>query len=433
MTVNNPAKWTAETPNLYTAVLSLSDGRNAPELLSQRVGFREIEILGREFRVNGVPIKLKGANRHESNVNTGHYVTEANMIEDIKLLKQANCNHVRTSHYSDDPRWYELCDEYGLYLVGEANVECHGNQGLSSEPRMEKMFVDRNVANVENFKNHPSILIWSLGNESGRGPNLRTAEMKVRSLDGTRPTHYEGFGIGDNNPAGIDSQMYTQPNPLAGIAQNNDLDKPMYLCEYAHAMFNSMGALGEYNDVFDQYPSLLGGAIWEWEDQGIWNRRDPKRQYIAYGGGFGEFPNDHYFIQRRGLLRQNAEAALPRSQARLPVDQVRAGRFGQGTNQSQEQICVHRLERVSRLLVGDRRRRDGAKREIARAEVGAGCRDDAGDSDESVRAQAGRDVSFERGDGDRPRRQLGAVGHRDGARKWNCRWRLRHRLSRWRR
>ncbi len=298
MPVANPAKWTAETPNLYTAVLSLSQDGAVPELLSQRVGFREIEIRGREFLVNGQPIKLKGANRHESNVNTGHYVTEENMIQDILLLKRANCNHVRTSHYSDDPRWYELCDEYGLYLVGEANLECHGNQRLSSEPRMEKMFVDRNVANVENFKNHPSIIIWSLGNESGRGPNLRVAEAKVRELDATRPTHYEGFGIGDNNPAGIDSQMYTQPNPLAGIAQNADYTKPMYLCEYAHAMFNSMGALGEYNDVFDAYPSLLGGAIWEWEDQGIWNRRDPNRQYIAYGGGFGEFPNDHYFIHK---------------------------------------------------------------------------------------------------------------------------------------
>ena len=196
------------------------------------------------------------------------------------------------------PRWYELCDEYGIYLVAEANLECHGNQGLSSEPRMEKMFVDRNVANVQSFKNHPSILIWSLGNESGRGPNLRVAEKMVRSLDATRPTHYEGFGIGDNNPASLDSQMYTQPGSLENEAQDAKLEKPLYLCEYAHAMFNSMGSLGDYNDVFDQYPSLLGGAIWEWEDQGIWNRRDPKRQYIAYGGGFGEVPNDHYFIHK---------------------------------------------------------------------------------------------------------------------------------------
>ena len=307
MPVSNPKKWTAETPNLYTAVLSLSQTQGAPELLSHRVGFREIEIKGREFRVNGVPIKLKGANRHESNVNTGHYVTEANMIEDIKLLKQANCNHVRTSHYSNDPRWYELCDQYGLYLVAEANLECHGNQRLSSEPRMEKMFVDRNVANVENFKNNPSIMIWSLGNESGRGDNLRVAEARVRELDATRPTHYEGFGIGDNNPASIDSQMYTQPISLRNIALNSDYNKPMYLCEYAHAMFNSMGALDDYNAVFDANPSLLGGAIWEWEDQGIWNRRDPQRQYIAYGGGFGEFPNDHYFIHKGVVFSDRTE------------------------------------------------------------------------------------------------------------------------------
>jgi beta-galactosidase len=296
--VLNPAKWTAETPTLYTAVLSLSNGQSAPELLSNRVGFREIEMKGRVFCVNGVPVKLKGADRHESNVNTGHYVIEENMIEDIKLLKQANCNHVRTSHYSNSPRWYELCDEYGIYLVAEANLECHGNQSLSSEPRMEKMFVDRNRANVENFKNSPSILLWSLGNESGSGPNLRAAEKMVRSLDATRLTHYEGFGGGPNNPASIVSQMYTDQASLNRVGQDAGQTKPFYLCEYAHAMFNSMGGLGEYNDILDKYPGLMGAAIWEWEDQGIWNRRDPKRQFIAYGGGFGEFPNDHYFIHK---------------------------------------------------------------------------------------------------------------------------------------
>ena len=299
VSVANPAKWTAETPTLYTAVLGLSDGTNAPELLSHRVGFRKIEIKGRLFCINGTPIKLKGANRHENWPDTGHYVSEARMITDIKLLKQANCNHVRTSHYSNDPRWYELCDKYGLYLVAEANVECHGYYNvLDREPRYEKAIVDRNVANVTNFKNSPSIIIWSMGNECGGGSNLRAAEKMVRSMDGTRPTHYEAFGIGKNNPAGIDSQMYTNVNSLSQIAENADLTKPMYLCEYAHAMFNSMGGLGEYNDVFDKYPSLLGGAIWEWEDQGLWNRRDPKRQYIAYGGGFGDYPNDHYFIHK---------------------------------------------------------------------------------------------------------------------------------------
>ena len=297
--VANPAKWTAETPTLYTAVLSLSNGKNAPELLSHRVGFRKIEVKGRLFCINGAPIKLKGANRHENEPETGHYVPEARMIRDIELLKRSNCNHVRTCHYSDDPRWYELCDQYGLYLVAEANVECHGYMGvLDREPRYEKAIVDRNIANVENFKNSPSITIWSMGNECGGGSNMRSAERMVRSLDPTRPTHYEAFGIGANNPASIDSQMYTNPGSLTDEAQRADLTKPLYLCEYAHAMFNSMGSLGDYNDVFDKYPSLLGGAIWEWEDQGLWNRRDPKRQFIAYGGGFGDVPNDQYFIHK---------------------------------------------------------------------------------------------------------------------------------------
>ncbi len=297
--VQNPAKWSAETPSLYTAVLRLGNDSQNDELLSHRVGFRKIEIKGRLFCLNGVPIKLKGANRHENWPDTGHYVTEARMIADIELLKRANCNHVRTSHYSNDPRWYELCDEYGLYLVAEANVECHGYYNvLDREPRYEKAIVDRNVANVENFKNNPSIVLWSMGNECGGGSNMRAAEKMVRALDPTRPTHYEAFGIGTNNPASIDSQMYTNPRSLSEIAERGDLTKPMYLCEYAHAMFNSMGSLGDYNDVFDKYPALLGGAIWEWEDQGLWNKRDPKRPYLAYGGGFGDAPNDHYFIHK---------------------------------------------------------------------------------------------------------------------------------------
>ena len=186
--VANPAKWTAETPTLYTAVLSLADGAKAPELLPHRVGFRTIEIKGRLFCTNGVPIKLKGANRHENEPETGHCVPEARMIRDIELLKRSNCNHVRTCHYSDDPRWYELCDQYGLYLVAEANVECHGYMGvLDREPRYEKAIVDRNIANVENFKNSPSIIIWSMGNECGGGSNMRSADKRVRSLDPTRP------------------------------------------------------------------------------------------------------------------------------------------------------------------------------------------------------------------------------------------------------
>ena len=293
--VANPEKWSSENPILYTAVLRLGSG----EILAHRVGFRQVEIKGRVFMVNGKPVKLKGANRHEMSPETGHYVTEADMIRDLTMLKRANANHVRTSHYSDDPRWYELCDEWGIYLVAEANLECHGLYNvLDREPRFERMIVDRNVANVENFKNHPSVLIWSMGNECGGGSNLRAAERTVRAMDPSRPTHYEAFGEGANNPAGIDSHMYTQPAELEKIAQSTTLTKPMYLCEYAHAMNNSMGALGEYNDLFDKYPALMGGAIWEWEDQGLWNRRDPAHPYLAYGGGFGDKPNDHFFIHK---------------------------------------------------------------------------------------------------------------------------------------
>jgi beta-galactosidase len=303
-----PAKWTAETPNLYTITMTVGEkgesgvvyDRVASEFLSARVGFRKIEIKDRVFTVNGVPVKLKGANRHENWPDTGHTVSEELMIRDLEVLKQGNCNHVRTCHYSDDPRWYELCDEWGIYLVAEANVESHGNDGrFDNEPRMKAAIIDRNVANVENFKNHPSVVIWSLGNEcGGRGSNFIAALNAIKAIDSSRPTHYERFGIGDGNPADLDSQMYTHPNSLPGIANDPKLTKPFYLCEYAHAMFNSMGSIGDYNDMFDQYPSLMGGAIWEWEDQGIWNRRNPQHEILAYGGGFKEMPNDHYFIHK---------------------------------------------------------------------------------------------------------------------------------------
>lgn len=298
--VSNPQKWTAETPKLYTSVLTLGEGGKNPEMISSRTGFREIEIKGRLFLVNGTPIKLKGANRHENWPEVGHAITEEQMIRDLELLKQGNCNHVRTCHYSDDPRWYELCDEWGIWLVAEANVECHGLDGrFDEEPRMKAAIVDRNVANTENFKNHPSVIIWSLGNECGRiGSNFVAAMDAIKEIDNTRPVHYERFGIKADNPADIDSRMYTSTADVERIAQDTNYKKPFYLCEYAHAMFNSMGSIGEYNDLFDKYPSLLGGAIWEWQDQGIWNRRDPNHPILAYGGGFGEYPNNLYFIHK---------------------------------------------------------------------------------------------------------------------------------------
>jgi len=294
--VTNPVKWTAETPNLYTVVLTNSEG----EFISSKIGFRKIEIKGRIFTVNGVPIKLKGVNRHEHWSDVGHAVTEEQMIRDLEVIKQGNCNHVRTSHYSDDPRWYELCDEYGIWLVAEANVECHGYDGrFDEEPTMKAAIIDRNVANVENFKNHPSVIIWSLGNECGGvGSNFVAALNTVKAMDPTRFVHYERFGAGSRNPADLDGRMYGTAQDYARTAQDKNLTKPFYICEFVHAMFNSMGSLEEYSKVFDNNPEILGGAIWEFQDQALWNKRDPKHPILAYGGGFGEAPNDHYFIHK---------------------------------------------------------------------------------------------------------------------------------------
>lgn len=294
--VTNPLKWTAETPELYTVVLTSSEG----EIISSKIGFRKVEIKGRIFMVNGVPIKLKGVNRHEHWSDVGHAITEAQMIRDLEVIKQGNCNHVRTSHYSDDPRWYELCDQYGIWLVAEANCESHGyDRRFDEEPTMKAAIIDRNVANVENFKNHPSVIIWSLGNECGGvGSNFVAALNTVKSIDSTRFVHYERFGSGKNNPADLDGRMYGTAQDYVDMVKNWGLTKPLYICEFVHAMFNSMGSLDEYSRAFDDNPEILGGAIWEFQDQALWNKRDPKHPILAYGGGFGEAPNDHYFIHK---------------------------------------------------------------------------------------------------------------------------------------
>lgn len=306
--VANPDKWTAETPNLYTLVISNSEG----EILSSKVGFRKIEIEGRIFKVNGVPIKLKGVNRHEHWSDVGHAITEEQMIRDLEVIKQGNCNHVRTCHYSDDPRWYELCDEWGIWLVAEANLEYHGyDRRFDEEPTMKAAIVDRNVANVENFKNHPSVIIWSLGNECGvGGSNFMAALKTVKQIDPTRFVHYERFGTGKNNPADLDGRMYGTAEDYANVAKNKELTKPFYICEFVHAMFNSMGSLEEYSEVFDNNPEILGGAIWEFQDQALWNKRDPNHPILAYGGGFGENPNDHYFIHK-GVVAWDRKTVKP--------------------------------------------------------------------------------------------------------------------------
>lgn len=295
--VKAPTKWNAEQPYLYTTVLTLKGDSQTQQIVSCRTGFRKVEIKGRLFCINGVPVKLKGSNRHENWPESGHVETDAQRIRDLKLLKQANCNHVRTSHYSNDPRWYELCDQYGIYLVAEANVECHGDyaQGISKSPDWKAQYEARITNSVMRDRNHASVVIWSLGNESYNGPNLDAELARLKMLDDSRPSHYQGYPYGKSNPCDIDSQMYSSPAECLSVAKG-DFTKPFYLCEYAHAMNNSMGALGDYNDVIDENPALMGGAIWEWQDQVLWNRRDPKKPFLAKGGGFGDEPNHGAFI-----------------------------------------------------------------------------------------------------------------------------------------
>lgn len=298
--LENPHKWTAETPYLYTVVLSQHTSDGAEEYVSCRTGFRKIEIKGRVFMINGVPVKLRGVNRHEHWPDTGHYVSEERMELDLKLIKSCNCNHVRTSHYPNDPRWYELCDEYGVYLVDEANIESHGHRSmgnvLGDMPQWIRAHRARMAACVERDKNHPSVVIWSLGNEASGGAGMWSALQVVKSLDPTRPVQYQGFGFHPDrpNPTDIESQMYPMHEDLERIG-SMDLKKPYYMIEFAHCLNNSMGGLSEYVDITDRYEGLMGGALWEWCDQALWNRMDASRPFMGYGGDFGDVPNDDLF------------------------------------------------------------------------------------------------------------------------------------------
>jgi len=300
VSVAAPYKWTAEAPYLYTTVLSLRTLAGIDEFVSCRTGFRKIEIKGRVFMINGVPVKLKGVNRHEHWPDTGHYVSEERMELDLKLIKSCNCNHVRTSHYPNDPRWYELCDEYGIYVVDEANIESHGYRSrgnvLGDMPRWIPAHRARMAACVERDKNHPSVIMWSLGNEASGGRCLLAALEVAKSLDPTRPVQYQGFGFSfeRENPTDIESQMYPTHEDLERIGQAN-LTKPYYMIEFAHSLNNSMGGLCEYVDIIEKYDGLMGGAIWEWCDQAVWNRSNPDQPFLAYGGDFGDVPNDGLF------------------------------------------------------------------------------------------------------------------------------------------
>jgi beta-galactosidase len=298
-TIENPKKWSDETPNLYTLVLTLNDDQgNVVEAQSSKIGFRKVEIIDGQLFVNGRSIKLFGVNRHEHDPDHGRAIPRGRMIQDIKLLKQSNINAVRTSHYPDDPRWYELCDEYGIYLIDETNLETHGQGGLLSNiPTWSNAFVDRAIRMVERDKNHPSVIIWSLGNESGCGPNHAAMAAWIHDYDPTRPVHYEGAVGNPKDPHYVDmmSRMYARIHQIVRMATDPIDDRPMVLCEYAHAMGNSVGNLKEYWDAIRAHRRLIGGFIWDWADQGLRKYTDDGQMFWAYGGDYGDNPNDGNF------------------------------------------------------------------------------------------------------------------------------------------
>ncbi len=297
--VSAPRKWNAEQPNLYTLLLTLRDPSGSlVEVESCRVGFRQVGIRAGQLLVNGVPIMLRGVNRHEHDPLKGKTVDEASMLQDILLMKQHNLNAVRTCHYPNHPRWYELCDEYGLYLIDEANVECHGHLATSDDPLFTAAYVDRGTNMVVRDKNHASILIWSLGNESGMGRNIDAEADAIRALDPTRPIHWEPI-VRD---AGMSRRvsdfvppMYPTIERLVAYAEDPTDDRPVFMCEYAHAMGNSCGNLKEYWEAIDSHRRLRGGFVWDWVDQGLRQVTEDGTVWYAYGGDFGETPHDGSF------------------------------------------------------------------------------------------------------------------------------------------
>ncbi|WP_246246105.1 glycoside hydrolase family 2 TIM barrel-domain containing protein [Paenibacillus lemnae] len=305
--VPSPKKWSAESPSLYTLVLHLVDSKGKTlQYVSSRAGFRRFEIDGNLMKINGETIEFKGVNRHEFSHDKGRAIGYEEMLTDVKLMKAYNINAVRTSHYPNHPAWYDLCDEYGLYVIDEVNLETHGawtygqkelgDTVPGSRPEWRENVLDRSKSMFERDKNHPSIVIWSLGNESFGGDNFLHMYDYFKQEDSSRPVHYEGvFHYRPSDAASdIESHMYSHVRVVEDYAKN-DPKKPFILCEYSHAMGNSCGGLSTYWDLFDKYPVLQGGFIWDWVDQSILTKTEDGTEYLAYGGDFGESPHDGTF------------------------------------------------------------------------------------------------------------------------------------------
>ena len=333
--VKSPHRWTAETPNLYKLHLTLMNEKGeVVQQIEQRVGFRIVEIKNGQMLVNGAPIRFRGVNRHEHHPVNARVMDEQTMLQDILLMKQANINAVRTSHYPNVTRWYELCDSIGLYVMDEADIEEHGLRGtLASTPDWHAAFMDRAVRMAERDKNYASVVMWSMGNESGYGPNFAAISAWLHDFDPTRPVHYEGAqGVdGAPDPATVDviSRFYTRLkqdylNPgipegedkeraenarwerLLEIAERDNDNRPVMTSEYAHSMGNALGNFQEYWNEIYSHPRMLGGFIWDWVDQGIYKQLPDGRTMVAYGGDFGDKPNLKAFCFN-GIVRSGRE------------------------------------------------------------------------------------------------------------------------------
>lgn len=299
--------WTAETPYLYKAYITLKNKLGTAEVIPQKVGFRNVEIKNAQLLVNGQPVLVKGADRHEMDPDGGYVVSLERMIQDIKIMKQLNINAVRTSHYPCDPRWYDLCDEYGIYITAEANLESHGmgyeEKSLAKFPEYILPHIERNEGNVKPLINHPSVIVWSLGNECGYGVNFEKAYDWVKACDKTRPAQYERGGY--DSKTDIYCPMYIGYEESESYCKSNGT-KPYIQCEYAHAMGNSEGGFKEYWDLIRKYPKYQGGYIWDFVDQGLRDKSPVTgKEIFTYGGDYGRYPGSDYNFNCNGIIAPN--------------------------------------------------------------------------------------------------------------------------------
>ena len=303
--IDNPLKWTAETPNLYTLLATVKHKGVVTEVVPQRVGFRKVEIKGNQLLLNGQPIPIKGVNRHELDPNGGYVVTRERMLQDIQRMKEMNINAVRTSHYPDDPLWYDLCDEYGIYVCAEANQESHGfgydDGAVSATPLFARQILERNQHNVSINFNHPSVIIWSLGNETKDGPNFTKAFEWIKSQDSIRPIQFERSEINGANTE-IFCPMYYKQSDCETYCTDSRFSRPLIQCEYSHAMGNSCGGFKEYWEAIRRYPNYQGGFIWDFVDQALHGTDSQGRAIYKYGGDYNTHdPSDNNF-NCNGLL-----------------------------------------------------------------------------------------------------------------------------------